>query len=212
MYRSLRIYLIAALSISLFALIGCSDPPREEVKAKEPEKKEKPSAPITGRQGFQMTYPTARAWAPDAQPLRVRSMNLEGIQSEAGKAPLWEVVYVSQSRRAQRGITWSASGEGNLHKGVYGGSEDSWGGPSGQEHPYDPSMIQVDTAEALQKATETAAKYLKSPGDKPMVNFLLQYTPRYPEPVWVVLWGQTIGTAEYSVTIGATSGKVLAHF
>ena len=46
-------------------LTACSDTPTE-TKTKAPEK---PSAPITGRQGFQSTFPSARLWAADCRPL-----------------------------------------------------------------------------------------------------------------------------------------------
>src|ERR1700722_16755238 len=132
------------LVIAAFLLSSCSDAPKEETKAAPPPK---PPAPITGRQGFQSTYPSARAWAVDAVPILVRSMNLDSVKIEPGKAPLWEVTYVSQARSKMRIFTWSAVEEGNLHKGVFGAIEDSWAGPTGQERPFDSITIQIDTPE-----------------------------------------------------------------
>src|ERR1700719_4060864 len=121
--------LIPALAALL--LTSCSDTPTTENKAKAPEP---PPSPITGRQAFQMTYPQARTWAPDSQPMHIRSLNLANPKSEGGKAGAWEILYVSESRARQRIYTWSAiEAEGNLHKGVFAGLEEGWRGPQGQE-------------------------------------------------------------------------------
>jgi hypothetical protein len=138
-------------------------------------------------------------------------MSLDSVKSEPGKAPLWEVIYVSQARSKMRIFTWSAVEEGNLHKGTFGAIEDSWAGPSGQDRPFDPMLVQVDTTEALEKANKQAEEFLKRPGVKPAISYLLHLTPRYPEPVWVVLWGTSVGAAKHTVTVGATSGKVLTE-
>lgn len=208
MFRD-KVWLFPVVALAFLLSSSCSDSPKEEAKQTEPPPK--PPAPITGRQGFQSTYPSARAWAQDAVPIQVRSMNLDSVKSEPGKAPLWEVTYVSASRSKQRIFTWSAVEEGTLHKGVFGAIEDSWGGPSGQERAFESITIQEDTQEALEKATAESSDYLKKPGVKPPITYLLHFTPRYPEPVWLVLWGTSVGAAKHSVTIGASSGKFLAQ-
>ena len=207
MFSGLKGFLVPVAAIAFFLTSSCSEAPKEETTTTAPVK---PPAPITGRQGFQSTYPSARAWAADAQPIQVRSMNLDSVKSEPGKAPLWEVTFVSQARSKMRIFTWSAVEEGNLHKGTFGAIEDSWAGPSGQDRPFDSITIQTDTTEALEKAIAESDEYLKKPGAKPALSYLLHLTPRYPEPVWVVLWGTSVGTAKHTVTVGASSGKVLA--
>jgi hypothetical protein len=202
----MRVSLLSFAVVAFLFTAGCSDAPKEEVKKEAP----KPPAPITGRQGFQMTYPSARGWASDAVPMRVQGLNLDSVKVETAKAPIWQVTYVSASKGAMRAYTWSTVEEGtNIHKGVFGGAQDSWAGPSGQERSFDSSGVNVDTPEALEKALTKADAYLKKPGQKPVVNFLLQQTTRYNEPVWIVMWGISPGTAEFTVTVGATSGKVL---
>src|SRR5437016_14044828 len=76
---SVPMRLLLPLAAGLF-LAGCSDAPTES-KAKAPEK---PSAPITGRQAFQMTFAAASGWAADSLPLRLASMNLVALSIEAG--------------------------------------------------------------------------------------------------------------------------------
>lgn len=187
-------------------LTACSDTP-VATKAKEPAK---PLEPITGRQAFQSTYPSARGWAADAQPFRIRSMNLSSSAKPKndGTADLWEITYVSPSRSAARVFTWSSTEDANLHQGVFGGQQQSWR-PGGQEQPFTPAHIKTDTPEALMKAVEESETYLKKPGQKPPVTFLLEYTPRFPDPVWRVLWGQNVGTSERQVFVDATTGTVV---
>ncbi len=193
--------------VAALVLSSCSETP-VETKTKAPEK---PAEPITGRQAFQYTYPSARIWAPDAQPLTVRSMNLDQVASGDGKAGAWEIVYVSEQRGRARPYTWSAVEiEGQVHKGVFPGMEESWRGPTGQQKPFPPQALKIDTPEALKTAIEKSSDYLAKPGKKPPVTFLLECTPRFPDPVWRVLWGASVGTAEYVATVDASTGKLLA--
>jgi hypothetical protein len=194
--------------MAMLVLAACSDAPvATEKKAPPP-----PPQAITGRQAFQMTYPQARTWAADCQPMRVRSINLPDPKSEDGKAGAWEILWVSQSRGRQRIYTWSAvEAEGNLHKGVFGGLEESWRGPTGQERPFLVQALRIDTPDALKTALENTSGYKKKPEDRPPVNFLLEYTPRFPDAAWRVLWGESVSSAEWSVFVDATTGNYLGH-
>src|ERR1700761_3263264 len=99
--------------LAILMLSGCSDAPVAEKKEHET-----PPVPGAGRQAFQSTYVMARSWAPDAEPLHIRSINLPSPKSEDGKAGAWEIVYVSVSRSKAKPITWAAvESPGNLHKG-----------------------------------------------------------------------------------------------
>ena len=51
--------------------------------------------------------------------------------------------------------------------------------------------------------------YLDKPGTKPPINFMVEFTPRFPEPVFRVMWGETAGSAEYTAIVGASSGQML---
>jgi len=184
---------------------ACSDTP-QETKTKEPAK---PPELITGRQAFQRTFPSARAWAADCRPFLVRSLEIDEAKSDAGKAGAWEVTYVSAEKSQARVYTWSAVEEGNLHQGVFPRQPDAWRGPSGQQQPFDSAAVKIDTDAALQTAIEGSSAYLSKPGDKPQVMYLLEDTPRYPDPVWRVLWGATVGSAQNAVTVDASTGKLL---
>ncbi len=195
--------LIAVTGIIAF-LAACTDPP----KKKEPEK---PDPPLTGRQAFQRTFPMARIWSLDAQPLQMQSYNLGPVKSEGGKAGAWIVTYVSPSKLKSKQFTWSAiEAEGNLHKGVFAGLEQSWSGPSSQSSPFGVVAIRTDSDEALKTAMlqkDTVAFAKKHP--EIPVTFLMEHSNRFADVVWRVMWGETVGTSEYTVFVDASTGKFL---
>ena len=196
---------LASLGLILL-LSSCSDS-STETKAKEPEK---PPAPVTAQSAFLSTYRAARTWAGDSLPLRIRSINLTDVSAEPGKAGAWEVTYVSASHREAKIYTWSAiEASETLHKDVFGGKPQAWSGSSGQEKPFMASDFHIDTPAALETATTAAKAYLDKPGTKPAINFLLELTPRFPDPVWRVMWGETPGAAEFTVFVDASTGKVV---
>jgi len=181
-------------------LSACSDEPVKKAPAKPPE-------PVTGQGGFYKTYPTARTWAMDAQPLRVRSVELNELQAEGGKAAAWEVTYASEAKGRSRIYTWSAvEAEGNIHQGVFASQEESWR-PGGPEKPFPIQAFKIDTPEALQTAIAHSVTYFKNVGSKPHPKFVLEYTARYPNPSWRVYWGESVSTAEWSVFIDSVTGE-----
>src|SRR5271166_989933 len=93
----------AATAVLATLLVSCSSEPKTEV-AKAPEK---PPAPVTGRQAFQSMYVSARAWAVDAQPLQLRSMNLQELKSEKGRAGAWQAIFVSSQNARLRSYSFS---------------------------------------------------------------------------------------------------------
>lgn len=147
-------------------------------------------------------------------PLTIRSLHAPGVTSGKGTAGAWEVVFVSPMSARARTYTWSAVEAEGLHKGVFPGPQETWhaGGPN---QPFSPALLKVDTPEALDAATKSAASasYLSKPGQRPMVDYLLDFeaATRFPNPVWHVLWGGTLSSAEYSVTVDANTGKIVAH-
>jgi hypothetical protein len=185
-------------------LSACSDAPKT-ASEKEPPK---PPEALTGRQAFQRMYPQARGWAPDAQPLEIRSMDLAQVKAERGKAGAWQVVFVSPSRAKAKTYTYSAvEADGNLHEGVFGGLEESYT-PRGDSAPFQMVAIKVDSDEAYQTAAKESAPYLKKNPDKP-VMFLMELTRKFPDVTWRVIWGGSVGTSDYSVFVDGTTGQFL---
>lgn len=199
-------YLTSLLCLTplILFLSGCSDAPKTAT-TKEPPK---PLPALTGRQAFQQMYPQARGWAPDALPLEIRSMNLAHTKSEPGKASVWQVIFVSASRGKAKIYTYSATEEeGNLHQGVYGGIEQDYT-PRPPQMPFEISAIKVDSDEAFQTAAKQSADYIKKNPDKPVV-FLMELTKRFPDVSWRVIWGESVGTSDYSVFVDGTTGQYL---
>jgi len=198
----MRVFAVLSLILLLSA---CSETPTE-TKTKEPEK---PSTPITAQQAFRYTYPASRAWAADSLPLRIRSMQLTGVPAEPGKAGAWEIIYVSQVQQEAKIYTWAAiEASETLHKDVFAGKAQAWS-PSGQEKPFEASAFHIDTPAAVETAKTNSKAYLDKPGAKPPINFWLEFTPRFAEPVLRVMWGETAGSAEYTAIVGASSGQML---
>jgi len=197
-------------AISAVALLaGCSDSPPPAARPAEPT-----PAPVTGRQAFQYLYGSSRIWAPDSMPLTIRSLHAPGVTGGKGTAGAWEVVFVSSANAKARTYTWSAVEAEGLHKGVFPGPQETWhaGGPN---QPFSPALLKVDTPEALDAASksDTSVAYLSKPGQRPPVDYLLDFqaATRFPNPVWHVLWGGTLSSAEYSVAVDSSTGKTVAH-
>jgi hypothetical protein len=185
-------------------LSGCSDTP----KTASPKEPPKPLEALTGRQAFQQMYPQARGWAPDALPLEIRSMNLAKVKAEPGKAGVWQVIFVSASRGKAKTYTYSAlEQEGNLHEGVYGGIEEDYTARPPQS-AFEIRAIKVDSEEAYKTAAEKSADYIKKNPNKPVV-FLMELTKRFPDVTWRVIWGESVGTSDYSVYVDGTTGQYL---
>jgi len=192
--------------VALFVIIltACSEAPKTET-TKQPAKA--PEA-LTGRQAFQRMYPQARVWAQDAQLLQLRSVNLTQLKSEMGKAGAWQAVLVSPSRGKARTFTYSAvEEEPSLHEGVFGGIEEDYS-PSALAAPFEIRALKVDSDQALDTAAQKSQEYIKKNPAKPVV-FLLEQTKKFADPAWRVIWGESVGTSDYSVFVDATTGVYL---
>ncbi|MBC8166380.1 MAG: hypothetical protein H7Y20_10970 [Bryobacteraceae bacterium] len=193
---------LCLILIPVCLLLGsCSSP---SPTAKNTVEKPAPE-PVSGRFAFHQTYLTARTWAQDLEVLRVRNLALENIKAEPGKAAVWEIVFVSASKAKTRPYTFSIIETSGIHEGVFAGLEQDWTGRDGQSTAFLPAAFKVDSVDAWKTAVEKGEEYVKKNPDKP-VTFLLEKTPRHPDPTWRVFWGSTVATSEYSIFIDATTG------
>jgi hypothetical protein len=200
------------LASALFAILtACSDTPTSTTTAKkEPEKLE----PVGGQTAIFKMYQMARSWAPDAQVLKMQSMHLTDVKDGApGMAPAWQAVFVSAAKNQSRSYTYSiVEGEGNLHKGTFAGPEEGWSGKSGQNSPFLMAAVKVDTdaayKTAMEKPTSHAADYDKKNPGKP-ITVLLEKTAKHSDPAWRIVWGESVGTSNFSVLIDASTGEYL---
>lgn len=190
---------------ALFALVGCtSEAPKQAAKPVE----EKPEA-ITGRAAFFKMYPSARQWSQDCKGIQMESIQMTGVVAEPGKAGAWRAIFASESKGRIKTFLWSAvDADGGFRKGTWEGAEDSFRGRLGQASPFYTQALQHDTDEAYKQAISKEDAFLKT-GTKTSINFLLEFTPRHPNLTWRVLWGETVGSAKYSVFVDASTGQFL---
>lgn len=189
----------------LLMLAGCST----ETPAPQKKVAEKPPEPVTGRYALQQMYIAARGWSADIQPIKLNSILLPDVKAEPGKAAAWQVLFVSDSQRKARGYTYSVvESEGNLHKGVFAGLDQSWSGPSGTTKPFPMAAVKVDTDQAYQTALKKGAEYDKKNPGKP-ITFLLEANSKFPDTSWRVIWGESVGTSNFSIFVDASTGQYL---
>jgi hypothetical protein len=202
----LALYLLLSVPLLLMQA-ACSGQSKKELeKATEPAS---PPKPVTARFAFQRMYLQARGWAADAQPLRISDISLKEVASEAGKAAAWRATFVSAQLGKSRSYSYSVvESPGNVYEGVLPGREESWSGSSGQARPFLHQMLKVDSDAAYVAAANESKPYLKKNPNVP-VHFLLEYTPRFPNPAWRVFWGETLGSSSHSVFVDGSTGRYL---
>ena len=188
---------------------ACSEEPK---KAAEKAPPPPPPEPVSGSTAFFRMYTAARGWAADVQALGMNSINLPEVKREPGKAAAWQVMFVSPEKQRARPYTYSViEAPGNLHKGVFAGNEEGWSGPRGPAKPFMMQALKIDSDAAYQTALKKgkkAAEYIKANPDKSVV-FLLEQTNKFPSLTWRVIWGESVGTSNYSVFVDASSGEYL---
>jgi hypothetical protein len=199
--------IIASLPLALL-LAGCSEEPKQAEKAKEPAK---PPEAVTALSAVYRMYTKARSWAPDCKILRVGTLDLKEVKGKPGTSGAWEATFVSESNQRARRYTYSVleSPASNLHEGVFGGSVDSWSG-SGQAKPFLIQAFKTDSTAAYETALKDkkGAEYAAKNPNMPIL-FLLEQTPRFPDPAWRVVWGDSVSTSAFSVFVDAVTGRFL---
>jgi hypothetical protein len=198
--------LSAFTTCALFALLtACTETPQTAQK-KEPEK---PPEPITGQSALYRMYQVARSWAPDCEVLKMNTIHLAEVPQVRGRAAAWEATFVSATRSQARSYTYSViEGEGNLHQGVFAGLEQGWSGPRGITTPFIIAAVKTDTDKAFQTALEKGAEYdKKNPGKT--ISILLEKTNKHPNPAWRIIWGESVGTSNFSIYVDASTGLYL---
>ena len=93
----------------------------------------------------------------------------------------------------------------NLHKGVFASAEEGWGGSGGIDQPFLIAAVKIDTDAAYKTALRQAADYDKKNPGKP-ITLLLEKNSQFPDPVWRVVWGESVGTSNFSIYVDATTG------
>jgi hypothetical protein len=199
-------FLLGALCL---LLASCSEAPQGSSQQKEPEK---PPEPATGQSALYKMYQVARSWAPDAKVLKMNSMLVSEVPNvPPGKAAAWQATFTSEAKGQARSYTYSIVEDlpNNLHKGVFAGPEESWsGGAGGINQPFLIAAVKADTDAAHKTALDQAADYDKKNPGKP-ITLLLEKNQKFPDPVWRVVWGESVGTSNFSIYVDASTGLFL---
>ena len=182
-------------------LAACStSPPAAENKA------EPPPEPLTGLSALFRMYQVGRAsWASDAQVIKMSSVRLSGVPTAPpGLSDVWEATFYSPSHVRARSYTDSIVEQlPDLHKDVFAGPLEDFRGES-----FPIAAVKKDTESAYQTALVKAGKDAERIAGKPVL-ILLEKDNRFPDPVWRILWGESVSTAIVSVFIDATTGGYL---
>jgi hypothetical protein len=173
-----------------------------------PEKTvEAPPTPLTGLSALFHMYQVARAsWAADAQVVKMSSMRVDGTPDPPpGQAIAWEATLYSPSLGRAKSYTDSIVEQlpNNLHKDVFGGPQQSFSGAS-----FLIAAVKKDTEGAYQTALAKAGKDAERYAGKPVL-ILLEKDPKFGDPVWRIVWGDSVSTAALSVFIDASTGEYL---
>jgi hypothetical protein len=188
-------------------LVSCSESP--QTQEKKPAEAAKPPEPVGGLSALFQMYRAARSvLGADVEPLQMKSILLTDVKAEPGKAAAWQATFVSPAAGKARTYTFSVvESEGNLHKGVFSGTDESWSGSRGPK-PFPIAAVKVDTDAAYKTALAKAADYEKKNPGKP-ISFLLEKNEKFPDPAWRVIWGESAGTSSFSVLVDASTGDYL---
>ena len=202
-----KVLLTATAMVASLALSACSDAP---TPAKETEvKKEAVKAPeaVTAQTAYYEAYKLARSWATDLEGLSVASGEVPTIKNDGGKAGLWTIVFVSQSRKEARSFTWAADNSGaDIRKGVNVSNALVWSGATQASMPFTNTQFTVDSDAAYKTALGKAGDWVKThPNEK--VSFRLGNAVRFGAPVWYVMWGST--NNGYAALVNATTGLIV---
>jgi len=196
--------LLLPLSCALLLLTSCSESPTPAPK----KEAEKPPEPIGGQSALYKMYQVARSWSPDIQVQKLNSIVLPEVPKvPPEKAAGWEAVFTSAERNQSRSYTYCiVESQGNLHKGVFAGPEEGWTGPTGDTAPFPIMAVKIETDAAYQTALKQAGDYPKKHPNMP-ISWLLEKESKHPNPVWRVIWGESVGTSDFSILVDASTGE-----
>jgi hypothetical protein len=189
--------------------VGCFDSSSlSEIKAKkEKGEKKAPPEPVSGQNAYYRMYGAAKGWATDIQAYSCEPVRMTALpEKDGGRFPAWKCTFVSESKRAMKTYSYSViEGEG-LFKDVFGGHDEAYSGPRGQNVPFPILALKIDTDVAIATAKGKSAEYMKKNPDLTTLTPVLEKTKEIGNAVWRIYWGNP-ATSNYSVLVDATTGE-----
>jgi hypothetical protein len=198
--------LATLMACPLFLMLaGCNSTPTATVKEAP-----KPIEPVTGQSALYKMYQVARsAWSADAQVLTCTSIHLPEVSQVRGKAGAWQAEFTSETLGRKRSYSYSVVESTDFHKDVFAGPQESWSGKEGVESSFTIQAVSIDTVAAYKTALEQAGDYdKKNLGMN--IAFVLEKTSKFPDPAWRVVWGESVGTSNFSIYVDSSTGAFLA--
>jgi hypothetical protein len=194
-------FVVPSGCLALCLLAACSAPPPAAEKKSEP-----PPEPLTGLSALFHMYQVARAsWALDVQVVKMSSMRLDGLPSAPrGQASAWEATFYSPSLgRARSYVDSIVEVLPEIHKDVFAGPQEEFNGDS-----FPIAAVKKDTESAYQTALAKAGKAAEPFANQPVL-ILLEKNPKYSDPAWRIVWGESVSTATLSIFVDASTGEYL---
>lgn len=198
----MRTTLAAPLLLTML-FTGCSTGP-----APKPAEKAAPE-PVTGLHALAQMFSSARTWSPDAQVLRVVSLQVGTLKPQPGKAAAWQAVFFSPTLAQSRSYIYSVMDVGtSIREGIFPDPPAPFSARNQTAQPFTIQAAKKDTDEIYGTALEHAKDYAaKNPGME--INFQMELNNRSPSVAWRVIWGESASHSSYSVLVDAATGAFI---
>jgi hypothetical protein len=180
-------------------LAGC-----EESKTSNPSAEKKTNEFETGRFALQKMLPSARLWAPDAEPIQLESSPTSKDSGQGGKSANWRAVFGSPSRGKSEPFTWS--GMADAPRKIDHGVEDTFNPNNRSTQTFDLNFLKIDTDQAYDVAQKHGGKEITEKDPKTQVTYLLQWNAQAGELEWHVMYADH---TRLTVLVDATTARYL---
>jgi hypothetical protein len=187
------------LSVIAVCLAGCEDNKTSSTPAEK-----KTNEFETGRFALQKMLPSARLWAPDAEPIQLESTPTTQDNGQGGKSGDWRAVFGSRSRGKSEPFTWS--GMADAPRKIDHGVEDTFNPNNRSTQPFDLNFLKIDTDQAYDVAQKHGGKEITEKDPKTQVTYLLQWNAQAGELEWHVMYADH---TRLTVLVDATTARYL---
>ncbi len=191
-------------AVLLLLIAGCLAGCDEGNKTSSAPTQKKSNEFETGRFALQKMLPSARLWAPDAEPIELKSTPTSQDTGQGGKSANWRAVFGSPGRGKSEPFTWS--GMADAPSRVDHGVEDTFNPNNRSTQPFDLNFLKVDTDQVYDVAQKHGGKEITEKDPKTQVTYLLQWNAQAGELEWHVMYADH---TRLTVLVDASSARYL---